>query len=153
MKIYLDNCALGRLTDQQDQLRLVAERIAVQECLIRVQAGALCWIASAALVAEIANSSNVVRRAYTASLLELATEVLEYSTAVYAEAERLQSFGLTHFDAQHLAFALAASADVLLTTDDRFIRAAQCLPPAPAFAGRRLTEVLNPVDWLRRIAP
>lgn len=153
MKIYLDNCALGRLTDQQDQPRLVAEHIAVRECLARVQVGALCWTASAALVAEIANSSNVVRRAYTASLLELATEVQPYTSAVYAEAERLQPFGFASFDAQHLAFALAAGADVLLTTDDRFVRAAQRLVSVPAFAGRRVTEVLNPVDWLRRITP
>ena len=148
MKNYLDNCALGRQTDQQDQPRLVTERGAVQVCLSRLQSGTLLWSASAALAAEIAKNSNVVRRAYTASLLEFATEVLEYTPSIHAQAARFQALGFHFFDAQHLAFAIAAETDVLLTTDDRFIRNARRFAPVLDAHGR--TEVINPVEWLRK---
>jgi len=49
---------------------------------------------------------------------------------VSRRARELRAQGLRDLDAFHLAEAERGGADVLLTTDDRFIRAARALQPA-----------------------
>jgi predicted nucleic acid-binding protein len=57
----------------------------------------------------------------------------------------LEALGYGAFDALHLACAEQAAVDVLLTTDDRFIKQ----------VGRRLGKptirVLNPVNWVQEM--
>ena len=57
-------------------------------------------------------------------------------------AMELEGLGFQAYDALHLACAEEGGADVLLTTDDRFLRQAQR-------HGRVLTvQIENPVLWL-----
>ena len=58
-------------------------------------------------------------------------------------ANELEAVGYGAFDALHLSTAEAGNAEVLLTTDDRFIKRA-----ARAVGSPRI-RVLNPVEWLR----
>lgn len=149
MKIYLDNCALGRLFDEQSQPRITAETAAVDHVLNLVVAGRFQWSASEALREEIKKNSDAVRRSDTMRLLTFATDVLTHTASTRDRTHALQQYGFRHFDAQHVAFAEVAQADALLTTDDRLIRlSARCTRL------QILTlEVLNPVNWLRKVEP
>ena len=124
MKIYLDNCALGRLFDDQSQPRIAAEALAIDTILRLVTDGQIEWCISAALREEINNNSDLVRRSDTLRLLTRATETLSLTHAIQVRSQALESQGFTRHDAQHVAFAEAAKVNALLTTDDRLNRLA-----------------------------
>jgi len=62
---------------------------------------------------------------------------------VIQRAKELEAVGYGAFDALHLSSAEAGGAEVLLNTDDRFIRRAARGVGAPR------VRILNPVEWLR----
>jgi hypothetical protein len=57
MKIYLDTCALNRLTDDQTQPRILAEAKALERILDMVSSGKVRWISSSAVRAELHRKS------------------------------------------------------------------------------------------------
>jgi predicted nucleic acid-binding protein len=57
----------------------------------------------------------------------------------------LRAEGFAVFDALHLSCAEAGQADVLLTTDDRFLRRAERLE------NMLQVKVVNPVRWLMEV--
>jgi predicted nucleic acid-binding protein len=65
---------------------------------------------------------------------------------ILIRARELHTAGYGAFDAMHLASAEAGRADVLLTTDDRFLKC--------AFRGDGLPliPVRDPVSWLREVS-
>ena len=147
MKIYLDACCLNRLTDDQPQLRIRQEVEAVEQILRRMRAGEIQWISSEVLVDEIDRNSNVERRLENAALLTLASESLEVDAVIASRAADLQIAGYGAYDALHLACAEAARVDVLLTTDDGFIR------KASRRDGKPLVAVRNPLFWSKGNLP
>ena len=141
MNIYLDTCALLRLTDDQRQPRIYREAQAVERVLDAVEQGEFLWTASAALGLELSKGRDTVRRDATLDLLTRATVHLAAASGDFHRARHLHHAGYGVFDALHLALAERAGADALLTTDDHFISLAQ------RGAGTPLVPVLNPVDW------
>ena len=73
----------------------------------------------------------------------LATNTIPLDSQIIQRAEELEAIGYGAFDALHLSTAEAGNADVLLTTDDRFIKR------AARAAGSPRVRVLNPVESLR----
>ena len=57
-KIYLDNCCLNRIFDDQSQARIRLETEAVKLVYANIQAGHLEWIGSEALAFEIRKIKN-----------------------------------------------------------------------------------------------
>lgn len=147
MKIYFDACCINRLTDDQTQARIRQEAEAVELVLRRIQEGVIQWISSEALVDEISRNPNVERRLENAALLALASEGIEVTESIAERAANLQSAGYGAYDALHLACAEAAGVDVLLTTDDEFIRKASRGIGSPRVA------VLNPLSWSKENLP
>lgn len=143
MDIYLDACALNRLTDDQRQSRIRMEAEAVEEVFRLIWKEEARWVASIALAAEIRRNPSIEKRRDALALLSLAGELLQPNPNSIQRAEMLESLGYDAFDALHLACAEQAKASVLLTTDDRLIRKAMRLLGNPAI------QVLNPVNWLR----
>ena len=141
MKLYLDACCLNRLTDDQNQLRIRQEAEAVELILRRIQAGEIQWISSDALADEIDRNPDIERRLENTALLAIASEHLEVDDLIARRAVDLQIAGYGAYDALHLTCAEAARADVLLTTDDVFIR------KASRQHGKPLVAVLNPLSW------
>lgn len=142
MNIYLDACCVNRLTDDQSQERIRAEADAVERVLRGVREGKCSWLGSEALTDEIERNPEGERLRENRALLSLATGLIESSDQVLDRARRLQAVGYGAFDAVHLASAEAGNADVLLTTDDKFIRR------AARGDGTPLVPVRNPVSWL-----
>jgi predicted nucleic acid-binding protein len=147
MQIYLDACCLNRLTDDQTQLRIRQEAEAVELILSRVRQGTIQWISSEALIDEIDRNPDVERRLENTALLALASESIEVEGSIASRAADLQVAGYGAYDALHLACAEAARVDVLLTTDDGFIRGASRSDGEPVVA------VLNPLFWSKENLP
>jgi predicted nucleic acid-binding protein len=143
MKVYLDACCPNRLTDDQSQLRIRREAEAVELILGRIQAGEIHWISSEALADEIARNPDVERRLENAALLAIAAENVEVDDLIARRAADLQIAGYGAYDALHLACAEAARVDILLTTDDVFIR------KASRQLGQPFVAVLNPLFWTK----
>ena len=118
MTVYLDNCALSRLTDDQTQERIREEAEAVERVLAGVRRGSIDLISSEALEDEIRRNPSMERRAEAEVFLSLASLRVEVNDAIVDRAGILSRCGYGPYDALHLASAEAASADVLLTTDD-----------------------------------
>jgi predicted nucleic acid-binding protein len=145
MRIYLDACALNRPSDDQAQARVRVEAEAVERILRLVIDGHAEWSANIALFREIRRNPDREKRNDALSLLSYAGPLAEATEAVVQRAEALRTAGYGAYDALHLAHAEAARANVLLTTDDRFLRQAQ------RGVGNPPVRAMNPVEWLTEV--
>jgi len=142
VRVYLDACCLNRLTDDQSQPRVAEEAEAVEQIFRLLRAKAIEWISSTALEAETGNNPDELRRHEVQVLLMQATRSIPLNRQIIRRAKELEALGYGAFDAIHMSSAEAGRTEVLLTTDDRFIRRA-----ARAVGSPRV-RVLNPVEWL-----
>ncbi len=142
--IYLDTCALNRLSDDQTQPRIRSEAAAVEHILDLISAAEIRWIASTVVRTELEGNPNQPKREVSLALLAFASGLVAPQEATRYRAGALEAKGFGAFDALHLASAEAAKADCLLTVDDRFISLATRLQADVSL------PVLNPVDWLER---
>ena len=124
MRIYLDACCLNRLTDDQSQQRIAEEAEAVEQILRLLRMKAIEWSSSSVLEAETSNNPDPERRCGVQVLLLLATNTILLNSQIIERAEELEAIGYDAFDALHLSSAEAGEANVLLTTDDRFVKKA-----------------------------
>lgn len=122
VRIYLDACCLNRLTDNQSQVRIGREAEAVEQILRLARGNAIEWVSSDALRTELANNPDAERRNEAEVLLSLATETLSLGGDIVQRAQALEAAGYGAYDALHLSAAESGAADVLLTTDDQFIK-------------------------------
>lgn len=141
MKIYLDNCCYNRPYDEHTHDRVRIEAIAVMSAVEFCRLAGYGIVGSIAVVNEINKIRNVdklnkVREFYNRAI----NDYIPISADIAKRARTLQAKGLKALDGFHLAFAEAAEADFLLTTDDRFEKAC---------AKMNLTlKVINPLNFL-----
>ena len=91
MDIYLDTCALNRLSDDQTQQRIRDEADAVQRILDLAFAGKLRWIASTVVQYEVGRTPDPVRRLASLKLVDSAAETVRSDAATHAAAQLLMS--------------------------------------------------------------
>jgi predicted nucleic acid-binding protein len=144
-KIYLDTCCLNRPFNDRSQERIDREADAVLAVLARFATRDWHWISSEAVLAEVEEIRDRGHRLRVTMLAEDAHEQVLIEGPQMQRARELQDVGFKPQDAVHLACAEAASADILLTTDDRFLRL------ATRVSSRLHLRVLNPVDWLEEV--
>jgi hypothetical protein len=142
-RIYLDACALNRITDPPLHARIALETAAVERLLLAIRAGRIQWIASSILAAELGKNPNSQRRAVSIALLGLAYEMQPQTAKIADLGKQFRGLGLGDFDALHLAAAQEARCDVLLTTDDKFQKWAN------RNLGGATVGVQNPLDYLK----
>lgn len=143
--IYFDVCCLNRPFDDQRQERIRLEAEAVLLILERCQRKEWTLLSSEAVVAEINQTLDFARVTQLQTLASFAARQIRIDKQVENRALEWIRQGFTAFDAFHLACAELGNADVLLTTDDRFLRRAT-----------RLVDVLevrvaNPLQWLLEV--
>ena len=141
-KIYLDACCLHRPFDDQTQERIRLEAEAVLLILNRFPQGLGHWVSSNALVYEIQQTPDAERRRRVLSLLRSRHSTVKAERGEVVRAGALQARGFKAVDSLPIACAEKAGCALLLTTEDRLLRAA-----------RRNTEqlrvrVVNPLVWL-----
>jgi hypothetical protein len=142
MRIYLDACCYNRPFDDPGIDRNHLEAEAVVAILGHVQQGQWRLVGSEALDRELGGISETDRRQAVLGMLAAASESIAVTQAEYDRSVELMRMGFKRLDSLHLACAESAHCNVLLTTDDRFIR------KAARYASRLAVEVRNPVDWL-----
>lgn len=103
------------------------------------------WVSSEVVEQELFRNPDEYRRTVAAELLRFADERLSIDTRAAALAREYGEQGLGTLDALHLAVAQVGECDVLLTTDDGFLRRASLVRPPV-----RVT-VRNPVAWILEV--
>ena len=144
-KIYLDTCCLSRFFDDQTQIRVQRETEAISTILETFRAGEWRWLISKVLEIEVDRNLNSSQYFRTRSLLARANEFIFLTESEVSRGITLESLGFSRFEALHIACAESGGADILLTTDDRFLRRA-----------KRVFEQLhirveNPYTWLQEV--
>jgi len=147
VRIYLDTCTINRLMDDPSQMRIRLEAEAIELFFLHLLTGKVAWIASSILEAEIRRNPNVQSREDALSMLPFASEFHRPNAKTADRARFLNVLGYGRFDALHLAVAEDSKANLLLTTDDRFLRLAE------RGVGSPLIRVVNPLDYLQEVAP
>ena len=145
MHIYMDSCCVNRLRDDQSQSRVQAEAQALGEIISAVLRGKLTWSSSSFVEFELSRNPDSAKRMDALELLEMATQTITPDRSMIERGAELQAAGYTALDALHLACAEHAGADVLLTTDDRFLRRAE------RGNGNPRVRVANPIDWFGEV--
>ncbi len=141
LRIYFDVSCLNRPFDDQRQARIHLESEAIALIFERIDSGKWKQVSSQAAELEIAAISDAERRRRVRALLPPRRLRTRLSRSVFARAEVLVTQGLRPADGLHVAAAEALGADIMLTCDDRLLRAARRL-------GRLLTvPVANPLEW------
>jgi hypothetical protein len=146
-RIYLDACALSRLTDDPARPRIAKEADAIVDFFRLVRAGKLIWIASSALEIELRKNPDIRRREDALAMLRHANERHIPDSRTIARARSLHQLGYGEFDALHLAAAEFAQADILVTTDDRF------LGQMRRNLGNPSVRAANPLNYIQEVKP
>jgi predicted nucleic acid-binding protein len=146
MRIYLDACCLNRPLDDQSQERIRLESEAVRLIIESCGGGTNRWVCSDAIEFEIRRNPDEEHRSIVLAMLRFADERLNADEASTSLARSLAQHGIGAMDALHLALAETSGCDVLLTTDDDFLRrSAEVQPPLRI-------RVENPARWVLETA-
>ena len=142
-KIYLDNCCFNRPFDDltDDKARLECE--AVLTIIDRCESGLWDVFSGDVLDDEIDRMANAVKKQKVLKLYSSASVNIEITDDIISRAKEFQSGNIRPFDALHLASAEYAGADILLTTDKKFVNR--------ALQSNAKVKVKNPVVWLTEV--
>ncbi len=127
MEIYLDCCCLQRPFDDKSQPRIAVEAEAILVVLALCESGHLKLLSSDALLFEIKQIPDQIRKENTLEILMLAEKTLELTAEIETLARNIQDHGIKPLDALHLAFASFSGIDYFCTCDDKFIKKARKL--------------------------
>ena len=138
MKIYLDNCCFNRPFDSQTEHIIILETLAklyIQELVLKKKIS-LVW----SYVLEYENSQNIVeaKRNAIAKWETLSIEYIHKSDKLVELANDIAKTGVKAFDALHIACAIVANCNYVITVDKRMVK----------FQDSRII-VCNPIDFLR----
>lgn len=145
-KIYLDVCCLNRPFDDQTQARIRLEAEAVLVILAQCEIGDWEWISSEVVELEIHQTPDPERRRRVQLLASHAHRSVVVGRSEIERAQQFEAWGISAFDALHLACAESGGAKVFLTTDDKLLR------KSAAHAKQLQVRVENPLLWLREVS-
>ena len=137
-RVYMDACSLQRPFDDRSQPRVNVEAEAVLTILRLVE--------SEALEFEIDRIPESERQKNARLQLTLASESVELTDEIEAEAVIFVKRKIRPLDALHLAFACSSRADYFCTCDDKLLKKSKRL------AGL-VTKVVSPLELIAEVAP
>ena len=143
LRIYLDVCCLNRPFDDLSQDRVHFESDAVLTILSRCESGEWLLVSSEVIDLEFSKSPDLERLKKVRALYSVSQERLILNGQAEVRAKEFQKHGIKVMDSLHLAVAESGQVDVLLTTDDIFLRKAKNL--------KLNMVVANPVTWLMEV--
>lgn len=143
MRIYMDVCCLNRPFDNQSQDRIYLEAEAILAILSHCHSGEWMLTSSDIIDYELSRLTNSAKLQKVRGIYLVAGEKISVTSEVRTLANSFQQNGLKLMDSLHLALCEAHSVDVLLTTDDNFIKCAARF--------KINTPVTNPVVWLMEV--
>jgi predicted nucleic acid-binding protein len=101
------------------------------------------WVSSNVVELEVGKTSDPERRRRVSLLASHADDSVVAGRAEIERAQQFESWGISAYDVLHLACAESSGADVILTTDDEFLR------KSANYAEQLRVRVENPMTWLR----
>ncbi len=141
----MTSAASNDLSTTKTQQRIRIETEAITLILQLAAQGRHRWVTSAAIEDEVVRNPSADKRLPVLSLLEHADERLVVDAHATERARSFAAQGLMAMDALHLALAESGGCDILLTTDDDFLRRAARLQPPPE------VKVENPSAWILEV--
>ncbi|MEK6681610.1 MAG: PIN domain-containing protein [Nitrospirota bacterium] len=145
MRIYLDVCCLNRPFDDHTQDRVRLESEAVLTILSHGQAKNWDLLNSEVIDIEVSKIPDDDKRLKVSILASMLQQNIVINEDIERRAIEIERLGFKPFDALHIACAEAGKTDVLLTTDDEFLKKA--IQNKAALGVR----VENPVKWLMEV--
>jgi len=141
MKLYFDTCCYNRPYDGLSQVKIRMEGEAVQNIIKLAQWYGYTIFSSMALDEEIGEITDPEKRKNVLNLYrQSTTDRAYYRKSVFDTVKPIAATaGVKGTDIHHLAFAEAAGADYLLTTDKGFLKAAEKLDLS--------VKVINPLKF------
>jgi predicted nucleic acid-binding protein len=122
MKVYLDNCCYNRPFDDQTQFRISLEtqsKLFIQALVVK---GDIKLVWSYILSIENAKNPYENKRLSISRFAEYAEMKVLESEVLLKNANKIASSGIKNADSLHIACAIEASADYLITTDSRVLK-------------------------------
>jgi predicted nucleic acid-binding protein len=140
-RLYLDMNIYNRPFDDQFQIRIRLEAMAVNAILKMIKEGKFTLIWSFML--EYENSLNPYEdvRMEIDMVSSLSLEYVDMAKNILKDAKEFESKGIRSRDAIHLACAIKGKTDYFLTCDDRLIKKAGII--------KSNVEIINPIDFIR----
>ena len=137
--IYLDNCCFNRPYDDQTQPKVAIETLAklhIQELALKRKID-IAW----SYILKFENSRNIFasKRAAIAKWEHLSVRFIEKSDAITALAREIAATGIKPVDSLHIACAVTAQCDYMITVDNRILK----------YQDNRII-ICNPVDFINR---
>ena len=138
-KIYLDICCFNRPYDDQTQPKVAVETLAklhIQELILNCELN-IAW----SYILKFENSRNIfeAKRAAIAKWEQLSVCFVAESNALVALARQIAESGIKPADSLHIACAITAQCDFLVTVDNRILK----------YQDNRIV-ICNPVDFITR---
>ena len=122
--IYMDNCCYNRPFDDLTDDKVRHESEAVLTIIDKCETGVWDLVESDVLDDEIDRIKNPIKKQKVVELYSSASAYIEINSEIIDRAKLLQKHNIKPFDALHLASAEYAEADILLSTDTKFIKRA-----------------------------
>jgi len=144
-RIYLDVCCLNRPFDDQEQDRIRFESEAIRFILKHVRRGDFIWVGSSVLYYEIANTPDMDKKNNVLVFAERISEKVTLEPQDEKKVIELESLGFGVMDALHVVCAEKAKVEVLLTTDDKFLK------KGIIHSDKLNVRIENPVVWLQEV--
>ncbi len=144
MRVYLDNCCYNRLFDDRSNIKNYLEREAVLIIMQKAFEKDLQIVGSDVLEIEISKIKNDEKRSDVEGVYNaLVTDTINITSEIEKRAVQIRNVSyIKAFDSLHLASA-EIGADVLLTTDMKFLKGSQKMAHKIA--------VKNPVEFIMEV--
>ena len=140
MRVYLDNCCYNRPYDAQAQLRISMETQAKLTIQDLIASGSIELVSSFAIAYEQNRNPFQERRANIINFIKRYANVIIDSDKVdeiRKMAQPIMATGIKRLDAYHIACALYADCDCLLSVDDRLLK----------YKTDKM-QLMNPIDFI-----
>jgi len=149
MKLYLDMNVYNRIFDDQNQLRIRFETIAIGIIMELVERGSHKLVWSFMLKDENEGNPYSYRRKYVELLSDACIETVTPNIQIRDRAKGIMNGSSAKAkDSLHLACAVHAECDCFITCDDRFIRTIKANIVNLDIAIESI-KIMNPIDFLR----
>ena len=138
MKVYLDNCCFNRPFDSQADQIIILETLAklcIQKLILNKKID-LVW----SYILEYENGQNILesKKDAISKWKTLSVEFVNKSEDLVNLADEITKTGIKPFDALHIACAITANCNYIITVDKRMTK----------FLDNRIV-VCNPIDFIR----
>lgn len=149
MKLYFDMNVYNRIFDDQNQLRIRFETMAIDIIIELIEKGMHELVWSFMLKDENIGNPYSNRRGYVDLLSDACIEAVEPNTRIRDIAHKImEASNAKAKDSLHIACAIYSKSDCFITCDDKFIKTINANMNNIGTSIDNI-KIMNPIDFLR----